>query len=688
MQYILLPDENIQNEINLIKSSIDNNKDIVFVYTGKKRLYDYINLLSDDDYDGLDNEYLYKLKICYERVGLELLLYKNTIKNEEKCEKNINSLSGLVKELELGYSYFVIVKNNNYDELIFIIQQLIFLNFPLDKIQVKLAKDVEKESDNVVAKVNNSEKLTHIIDSIIKKLDNHRRNIKLKKFFGKIEEFIISLENIKSNLNRISDKEIRLGLFSSKKTGKSVFTNCLLEGDIAPSSDETATPNTTIYKKSLDNKLHLKNSQFDEIFETEQELNKFIKKQFKEAEKNKETGWSIEDMIVSYTSNPKYLYSDVVLYDTPGPDAAGTSHKASFFNSLNKIDIALFLIDYTKYLTSSEFNYLEEDKNNIRINLNKLNNEKNNLTINLNKLKKEINNLKELYKNSFNKESKKFFGVLSDFNYLGDFYYNYYDNINNKIDFNDTYFELYDHFLRYIWERITKLKESNSVINGKVINSLVSDYKKYHFSIESNKAFERKMNNIGEIIINDLFKIKQKVDDKIIKFGNDLEAFSNYFGTQFKSYNIDIKIPKLIIKDYNFNYSHHTDAFYSLSIDGYNLYKDIKTAFEKTKDSILYEHIFFLIADEMKSDLILIADYWRFRKIFDDNVRSYFYRKLSSDIIPNMHSELIKIIKDPNGIFELNFNKIAVSIEQVKNYLNDLKNSFEQVKLDITDKNK
>ena len=58
MKFKFIPDQNIKEEINLIKTSIDENEKIVFIYTGKNRLNNYIKRISNqDDDEELDNSY-------------------------------------------------------------------------------------------------------------------------------------------------------------------------------------------------------------------------------------------------------------------------------------------------------------------------------------------------------------------------------------------------------------------------------------------------------------------------------------------------------------------------------------------------------------------------------------------------------------------------------------------------------
>ena len=63
-------------------------------------------------------------------------------------------------------------------------------------------------------------------------------------------------------------------------------------------------------------------------------------------------------MIIEYASKPKYLKPNMLIYDTPGPNASKTIHREMVYKTLEKIDIAIFIIDYEKYLQEDEAEFL------------------------------------------------------------------------------------------------------------------------------------------------------------------------------------------------------------------------------------------------------------------------------------------------------------------------------------------
>ena len=140
MKYIELSGSSIKEDIQGIKRAIDENSDIIFIYSGTDTLYDYITALNNKG-KGLDAAYLYKFKICYENKNLKISYSK---KNEYR--KEITSISGLINELDGTSNCRIVIETNDRVQLAFIVQQLIFLEYPLDKIDILLRKE-EHDAD-------------------------------------------------------------------------------------------------------------------------------------------------------------------------------------------------------------------------------------------------------------------------------------------------------------------------------------------------------------------------------------------------------------------------------------------------------------------------------------------------------------------------------------------------------------
>ena len=154
---------------------------------------------------------------------------------------------------------------------------------------------------------------------------------------------------------------MKIAVAASKKTGKSVIANCMFGMELAPTSLEMATPNTCIYRKSKDDKFRVIVGSDVKEFENKSAIRKYIGDEFRRAQNNTTSNFAIEDMIIEYPTN-KNNFESYTIYDTPGPDAAGTDHVKSTDRAMDECDVAIFAIDFSKYLTSSEEDFLKKVK--------------------------------------------------------------------------------------------------------------------------------------------------------------------------------------------------------------------------------------------------------------------------------------------------------------------------------------
>ena len=122
MTYIELFGNDIQNDIVEIKKDIDADASVVFVYSGAENLYDYINALYDKG-KGLDAEYLYKFKVCYEKKDLQVTYSSHG----GKSKGAITTMGNLVNVLDGETPCKIVVENDEREKLAFIVQQLIFI---------------------------------------------------------------------------------------------------------------------------------------------------------------------------------------------------------------------------------------------------------------------------------------------------------------------------------------------------------------------------------------------------------------------------------------------------------------------------------------------------------------------------------------------------------------------------------
>ena len=173
MKYITLSGKNIENDISTVKDNIKDNN-VVFVYAGEGTLYDYIEELHKKG-KGLESDDLYRFKICYEKTNLNVTYSSNGGTRSGK----FNSMSGLINELD-GEDYCkIVIENDDRVQLAFIVQQLIFIDYPLTKVDILLRKE-ERDADRT--------------KRFMKKVDELSDNCELA--CRKLQELICNTENV------------------------------------------------------------------------------------------------------------------------------------------------------------------------------------------------------------------------------------------------------------------------------------------------------------------------------------------------------------------------------------------------------------------------------------------------------------------------------------------------------------
>lgn len=366
MRYKTLFGNSIKADIEEIKKEIDSDPGIVFVYSGSLALYDYIDALYDKG-AGLDAQYLYKFKVCYEKRDLQV----SYSAKGGKRSGVIASMSNLVNELDGENPCKIIVENNDRVQLAFIVQQLIFIEYPLEIVDILLRKE-EKDAAKTKRFMKNVEELRDGCETAVTRLlelkskvenESDENNPTKAKRLGDINDALTSCTSIKAQIVKAMDVELKFAVAASKKAGKSVIVNCFLGEEIAPTSTELATPNNCFYKKSPDSKYHLQlEGAGRQKFDNREDIYDVINNHFRFAQNNIEDGFSLPDMNIEYVTKENN-FSSYTIFDTAGPDAAGTDHAEAAERAMRKCDVAVFAIDYSKYLTKSEEDYLREVKN-------------------------------------------------------------------------------------------------------------------------------------------------------------------------------------------------------------------------------------------------------------------------------------------------------------------------------------
>lgn len=365
MKFKELKGTDIGADIKLVKQEIQKDSSLVFLYSGQGTLYDYITALYDyNDGDGLDAEMLYIFKVCYEKSGLRFEYSAEG--GQDKCQ--LTSMSALLAKLDRNTACRIVVENDDPVELAFIVQQLIYIDYPLEKVDILRRKE-EKDAAKTRRFMDKVQELQDGCASAITQLKKLKQSVEKEndaekqKRLKDIEDALQSCCDIEKYIRKAIDVELKFAVAASKKAGKSVIVSCFLGEEIAPTSTELATPNNCIYKKSTDKQYHLQleDGSPRQDFVDCAAIKKAIDKKFREAQNNDTEGFALPDMDISYVTD-KNNFSSYTIYDTAGPDAAGTKHSEAAERAMKKCDVAVFAIDYAKYLTKSEEEYLRQVK--------------------------------------------------------------------------------------------------------------------------------------------------------------------------------------------------------------------------------------------------------------------------------------------------------------------------------------
>lgn len=242
------------------------------------------------------NSDLCRLKICRQILFPENSV--SVITREDK--KTVGSMLRILSILHSTYDAVIIIENNDRALLAEIMQQFVYIEYNVSRLVIKLRNEVKEEKNS----------------------------------------------------------NIKIAVAASKKTGKSVLANCMLGMELAPTSLELATPNTCVYRKSRDEKFRVIVGSQSNEFADKDSIRKYIRNKFKEAQNDASSRFAIEDMVIEYPSNGN-RFERYSIYDTPGPDAAGTDHYKSTERAISDCDVAIFAMDFSKYLTTSEEQFLQ-----------------------------------------------------------------------------------------------------------------------------------------------------------------------------------------------------------------------------------------------------------------------------------------------------------------------------------------
>lgn len=327
-------------------------------------LYQYIDYLYEEC--GLRTKILNKLRIC-RQIDFKGKITLYSSERQELCKPR--SMEALLRQLQPGNRFRLVIENNDRTLMANIVQQLIYINYPLTEVNVTLRSE-EKDAKKTDRFMHHIQALQIAAQFAVDKINElcidaaGTSEETRERLYKTRAEALTSYQKICEQIKKAQDVEMKVAVAASKKTGKSVLVNCMLGVELAPTSPELATPNNCIYKRSPDNCFHLQTAGKDDVenFDSLESLRERISKAFKMAQENVETHFACEDMLISYVSNGNNFES-YTIYDTPGPDLAGAAHDDIADKAVKECDVAIFAIDYTKYLTTSEEKFLKKIKN-------------------------------------------------------------------------------------------------------------------------------------------------------------------------------------------------------------------------------------------------------------------------------------------------------------------------------------
>ncbi|WP_297890090.1 dynamin family protein [Sulfurihydrogenibium sp.] len=345
----------------------------IVVYDGEKHLYEFL----EEAGEFIPNNIKLKVKFCknvkYSKT-VSVILNTRVLRFFKKRRdlRNIPDLYSLLQEIskykkdfrKINTKDIVIVESNNEKELFDTIQQFINLGINISVYSRKEFEDIQKV-----------EKFTKNLDKLDKIVDKFYKNIEPMDFDNKLlknakKDIVKNLKTIKNSIPKLKEQDVKVCIVATKKAGKSMLINCFLKNEYAPTSAELPTPCIIKYtpnKNSDSIELYQLNYEYknengkslSELkverkylgnYKSPEEVKKALNIVFKSVNIKGERTLDFEIKYpVSKDSNLNY-----VIYDTPGPDLAGSEHGIGLKEVIKDSDVVIFVIDYTKYAIESE----------------------------------------------------------------------------------------------------------------------------------------------------------------------------------------------------------------------------------------------------------------------------------------------------------------------------------------------
>ena len=337
----------------------------VKVVNNLKELYNAVEELGTDVYyltspknsirkfiedSGFENKILLNLKLAYNILFDGFLIKDN---NEIKVT-SIKDVLEKIEKKDLEKIELIVKK----DKLADVIQQFMYLNLHINVME-------EQERKMFKIKQNFDKNKAKLIDALkdfqLEVNESNKNNENKEKILDKIS-------NLRYYIEKVKDRKLKIAVMATKKTGKSVIVNSFLEEEFAPTSLKLATPNSVVYEEwdkgfievKIESDKNLKGYEKEIIktFNNAKEVKKYLNEMFKKAEQDETNNFAMPDIFIKYPNKN----NDFILIDTPGPDLAGSTHSNIAYRWLKQADVVIFAIDYTKYLTPAEEQFLKDIK--------------------------------------------------------------------------------------------------------------------------------------------------------------------------------------------------------------------------------------------------------------------------------------------------------------------------------------
>lgn len=264
------------------------------------------------------------------------------------------------KLLDINEMDFFSITSNDRNEMFELVQQLVNLGI---NTNVYLEEELERKKIVESFKENRKEfleKIQRLKNSLEEKFKNLRASItdpqELERVEAVMGQLLESAEEMKKAVENAEEKPIKVAVFATKKAGKSMVVNSLLEEEYAPTSNEIPTPCLILYKPHHSRRIKLEHDGLEYWFDDAKSLKDYLRDVF---EKVSLEGKKLSTMTIYYPKKGNVNYEIV---DTPGPDLAGSEHDEVVKEAIEDADVAVFLIDYSKYAQKSEVELLKELK--------------------------------------------------------------------------------------------------------------------------------------------------------------------------------------------------------------------------------------------------------------------------------------------------------------------------------------